>query len=140
MIASYTALLQLNVTGVWGVKVLTSASSLTTWVFINGQQVPLNSTTQIGIFTAKAIGEKGARGVCERSLCWVGDAARKKGCMPRVGEGETALGEISLERVSPWDNDRAGSIPSQVPPRPAFCATLQGGSALSCASRSRKLA
>ena len=69
MIASYTALLQLNVTGVWGVKVLTSASSLTTWVFINGQQVPLNSTTQIGIFTAKAIGEKGARGIRERSLC-----------------------------------------------------------------------
>ena len=59
VLASYTALLQLNVTGVWGVKVLTSASSLTTWVLINGQQVPLNAASQNGIFMTSATGEEG---------------------------------------------------------------------------------
>ena len=62
MIASYTALLQLNVTGVWGVKVLTSASSLTTWVLINGQQVPINAASQNGIFMTSAMGEAGQGG------------------------------------------------------------------------------
>ncbi|GAX83406.1 hypothetical protein CEUSTIGMA_g10831.t1 [Chlamydomonas eustigma] len=55
-IVSFTALVQYNVTGVWGIQVSTTANSLTTWVYINGQNVPLNSTTQFGVFTAKSVG------------------------------------------------------------------------------------
>ncbi|GAX83058.1 hypothetical protein CEUSTIGMA_g10484.t1 [Chlamydomonas eustigma] len=55
-IVSFTALVQYNVSGVWGVQVQTAANSLTTFVFVNGQNVPINSTTQQGIFTAKSTG------------------------------------------------------------------------------------
>ena len=93
MIASHTALLQLNVTGVWGVKVLTSASSLTTWVIINGQQVPINSTTQIGIFTAKAKGEREWEMKREAPGYRVGGTTGKF----YAGQGETACRKTAVE-------------------------------------------
>ena len=59
-IASYTALGQFNATGVWSVAVINTAAitqSMTVW--INGQQVAINATTQIGVFTVNASGDRG---------------------------------------------------------------------------------
>jgi hypothetical protein len=56
-IVSFTALVQCNVSGVWGIQVSTTVNSLTTWVYINGHNVPLNANTQVGVFTAKSAGE-----------------------------------------------------------------------------------
>jgi hypothetical protein len=56
-VVSYTALLQISSAGVWSVQVQTGASSRTTWVLINGLQVPLNSTTLVGVFSVGGAGE-----------------------------------------------------------------------------------
>jgi hypothetical protein len=56
MVVSFSSFVQLNSSGLWAVKILTTASSRTTWVWINGLQVPINAATQTGIFLSNATG------------------------------------------------------------------------------------
>ena len=68
-------MIQLNTSGVWGVQVLTTANSLSNWVYINGNNIPINQATQIGIFTVNASGESGDKwkhlsvSVANKHLC-----------------------------------------------------------------------
>lgn len=62
-IVSFGGLLQLNTTGQWSVQIkTTTADSRSTWALINNVIVPINTTTQTGIFQVNATGE-----VCLRS-------------------------------------------------------------------------
>lgn len=67
-IAVYRSWVQFNVTGQWRLQIkTTTADSRSTWALINNVFVPINTTTQTGIFQVNATGE-----VClQPSLPWV---------------------------------------------------------------------
>jgi hypothetical protein len=90
VVASYTALLQLSAPGVWGIKVQTTASSLTTWVLINGLQVPLNAKTHIGLLLVNATG-KG-----RSSLALPLSQAERCGEVPLFVSSSITLGSLML--------------------------------------------
>lgn len=57
-IVSFGGLLQLNTTGQWSVQIkTTTADSRSTWALVNNVNVPINTTTQTGIFQVNATGE-----------------------------------------------------------------------------------
>ncbi|KAG1679174.1 hypothetical protein FOA52_000530 [Chlamydomonas sp. UWO 241] len=56
VVASYTANLQLNKTGLWSLRVITTADSASTFVTINGVSVPVDSATGVCVFQAAASG------------------------------------------------------------------------------------
>jgi hypothetical protein len=54
--------LQFSVVGVWSLKVQTNADAATVFLFLNGQQIPLDASTQIAAFTLNATGKRNELG------------------------------------------------------------------------------
>lgn len=102
-IVSFGGLLQLNTTGQWSVQIkTTTADSRSTWALINNVIVPINTTTQTGIFQVNATG--GVRPLHVTLHHGPGLCAEEK-CDPR----QSSEGLVELACLCPQRTSRNGS-------------------------------